>query len=261
MRYRTLSRLCLTLLGIMLITACGRPATPAPQPTTAPTGTPTLAPGKGIAEPTRGAGVSPVQTPKGTEKEPGVIAATPAPGVGVSPLEPGKAATQEGALGLAKADLARRLNLTPDQISVVSVESVEWSDAGIGCPEPGKAYAQVITPGFRIVLRADGVTYTYHTGGNKLILCQPGATMPSAEKDAALAKAELAKRLNIPESEITVEKVEEVEWRNTSLGCPEEGKVYLQVIVPGHVVTLKAQGKTYEYHTGNNQAVTCDRQR
>jgi hypothetical protein len=258
-RYRTLSRLCLTLLSIMLITACGRPATPVPQPTSPPTGAPTLAP-KGIAEPTRGIGVSPVQTPKDKGKEPGVIVATPAPGVGVSPLEPGKAGTQEGALGLAKADLARRANLTPDQISVVSVEPVEWSDAGIGCPEPGKVYAQVITPGFRIVLRADGTTYTYHTGGNKLILCQPDATTPSAEKDAALAKAELAKKLNIPESEIAVEKVEEVEWRNTSLGCPEEGKVYLQVIVPGHVVTLRAQGKTYEYHTGNNQAVTCERQ-
>lgn len=179
--------------------------------------------------------------------------------MGVSPLEPGKADTQEGALGLAKADLAKRVNLTPDQISVVSVESVKWSDAGIGCPEPGKVYAQVITPGFRIVLRADGTAYTYHTGGNKVILCQPEATPPSMEKDTALAKAELAKKLNIPESEITVEKVEEVEWRNTSLGCPEEGKVYLQVIVPGHVITLKAQGKTYEYHTGNNQAVTCDR--
>ncbi|MCC7354479.1 MAG: hypothetical protein IT330_12085 [Anaerolineae bacterium] len=258
-RYRTLFRICLALLStVILVAACGRPATPVPQPTLAPSAALTSAP-KDIVEPTRSVGVSPVQTPSGAGKEPGVVAPTPAPGVGVSPLEPGKGDTQEGALGLAKSDLAKRVNLTPEQISVVGVESVEWSDTSIGCPEPGKAYAQVITSGFKIVLRADGTTYTYHTGGGKVVLCQPGAAAPSAEKDVALAKTELAKKLNVPDSEIVVENVEEVEWRNTSLGCPEEGKMYLQVIVPGHVITLKAQGKTYEYHTGNNQAVTCER--
>jgi hypothetical protein len=36
------------------------------------------------------------------------------------------------------------------------------------------AYAQVITPGYLIVLEAKGQTYEYHSGGEQLLLC--GAT-------------------------------------------------------------------------------------
>jgi uncharacterized protein involved in copper resistance len=240
MAYQPLVRACLILCGVALLgTACARPITPTSEPDVTPMASPT-------ATPTQKPGASPVATPK-------------APGASVSPLGPGKAKTQEGALQQAKADLARRLQLTPEEISVVSVEAVEWSNASIGCPEPGMAYAEVITPGYKIVLKAEGKTYTYHAGGDMVILCQPqGSLSPEAERDVSLAKAALAKRLGIAETEIAVERVEKVEWRNSALGCPKPGGVYLQVIIPGYVVVLKAQGKTYEYHTGDNRAITCD---
>lgn len=241
MSYRALVQAGLIAFCVgLIISACARPATPTPEPDVTATPSPT-------AMPTQKPGASPVATPK-------------APGTNVSPLEPGKVRTQEEALQQARADLAKRLKLTPEEVSVVSVQAVEWSNAAIGCPEPSIAYAEVITPGYKIVLKAQGKTYTYHAGGGKVVLCQPeGSLSPEAEKDVALAKAELAKKLGIAEGEITVEKVEKVEWRNSALGCPQEGKVYLQVIIPGHVVVLKAQGKTYEYHTGNGQAITCER--
>ena len=47
--------------------------------------------------------------------------------------------------------------------SLVAFEPVEWSDASLGCPEPGKMYAQVITPGFRLVFDYQGQRYEYHT--------------------------------------------------------------------------------------------------
>src|SRR5687767_2291521 len=37
-------------------------------------------------------------------------------------------------------DLARRLALSLDQITLVSAEAVVWPDAGLGCPQPGMAY-------------------------------------------------------------------------------------------------------------------------
>ena len=40
---------------------------------------------------------------------------------------------------------------------------MEWSDASLGRPQPGMMYAQVITPGYLVVLEADGQQYTYHT--------------------------------------------------------------------------------------------------
>jgi len=34
-------------------------------------------------------------------------------------------------------------------------------------------YAQVITPGFRIVLEVDRKSYECHTGGGGIVRCQP----------------------------------------------------------------------------------------
>ncbi|MCJ7621732.1 MAG: hypothetical protein MUP64_16130 [Anaerolineae bacterium] len=74
---------------------------------------------------------------------------------------------------MAKEDLARKLDLSISEISVISVESVDWSDTSLGCPQPGMMYAQVITPGFLIVLEAMGQTYDYHTDENSsVVLCQ-----------------------------------------------------------------------------------------
>ena len=63
----------------------------------------------------------------------------------------------------AMADLARRLDMDADKIEVVSVRAVEWRDGSLGCARGGMMYPQVITPGYLIVLSADGVQYEYHT--------------------------------------------------------------------------------------------------
>ena len=71
-----------------------------------------------------------------------------------------------------KEDLARRLSITVDGIGLVEAEAVEWPDASLGCPQSGMMYAQVITPGFRVVLEAKGQTYEYHTDtGRLVVLC------------------------------------------------------------------------------------------
>jgi hypothetical protein len=76
---------------------------------------------------------------------------------------------------LAKEDLAQQLNLAPDDIQLISVEEVDWSDTSLGCPQPGMMYAQVITPGFRVILEAGGQRYEYHTDtGRFVVLCEKG---------------------------------------------------------------------------------------
>ncbi len=75
---------------------------------------------------------------------------------------------QETAVQISKNNLSRRLDIGIDQITVVSVTDVTWSDTSLGCPQPGMAYAQVLTPGYMIQLEASGKTYTYQsdTKGN-----------------------------------------------------------------------------------------------
>ena len=68
-------------------------------------------------------------------------------------------------IGLAITDLATTLGLDEDAVAVVLVEEVAWSDASLGCPQPGMSYAQVITDGMRIILQAGDALFDYRSGG------------------------------------------------------------------------------------------------
>ena len=62
----------------------------------------------------------------------------------------------------AKADLARRLTVSVNEIILSEATSVIWPDSSLGCPEAGKAYSQVLTPGYLILLEHDGNKFEYH---------------------------------------------------------------------------------------------------
>jgi hypothetical protein len=72
----------------------------------------------------------------------------------------------------ARDDLSQRLDIPTSEISLQSVEAVEWPDASLGCPQPGMMYAQVVTPGYRIILSAAGQNYQYHTSLSSAMLCE-----------------------------------------------------------------------------------------
>jgi len=73
----------------------------------------------------------------------------------------------------AKSDLAKRTGAAVADIKTRSVEAVNWPDASLGCPQPDMMYAQVVTPGQRIVLETGGQTYEYHSGGANVVFCPP----------------------------------------------------------------------------------------
>jgi hypothetical protein len=85
---------------------------------------------------------------------------TPAPVDNSTPAPVQAGATPEER---ARLVLAGWLDLPVDSVVLVSSEPVDWPDAGLGCPLPGIAYAQVVTPGFRFTLEANGETYFVHT--------------------------------------------------------------------------------------------------
>ncbi len=58
---------------------------------------------------------------------------------------------------------AAELGLGLDSVRIVSVEKVDWPDPCLGVPDPLESCAQVITPGYRIVLDANGQQVIYHT--------------------------------------------------------------------------------------------------
>lgn len=93
-------------------------------------------------------------TPDGTDdpaKEPTVTSSSP-------PSGPAAAAAE---------DLATRLEVDAASIEVVSQEEVTWRDGSLGCAKKGLMYTQALVDGSRIILRADGTDYEYHSGGSK----------------------------------------------------------------------------------------------
>jgi hypothetical protein len=70
---------------------------------------------------------------------------------------------------------------------------------------------------------------------------------------AAAAQKDLAQRLGITVEEIEVREVRAMTWPDTSLGCPQPGQVYAQVIQKGWLIRLNVNGKNYLYHSGETQ--------
>jgi hypothetical protein len=67
------------------------------------------------------------------------------------------------------------------------------------------------------------------------------------------ARADLARRLSIDVAAIDLLEVREVVWPDASLGCPQPGMAYIQVLQDGTLIRLAAEGAEYAYHSGGNQ--------
>jgi len=60
---------------------------------------------------------------------------------------------------------------------------------------------------------------------------------------------ELAEReTGVDRSEIEVVLAEAVTWSDGSIGCPEEGMMYTQALVPGYRVILEIAGEELAFH-------------
>ena len=63
----------------------------------------------------------------------------------------------------AIAALSGNLGLPADKITLFSTEAVDWPDDCLGVVDEGLVCAQVITPGFRVILEANGRQVEYRT--------------------------------------------------------------------------------------------------
>lgn len=73
-------------------------------------------------------------------------------------------------LDRARRDLAQRIGLSENEIAIDSVDQVDFPDAALGAPTEDEMSAQVITPGWRIRLKANGKAYEYRASARQLRL-------------------------------------------------------------------------------------------
>lgn len=101
------------------------------------------------------------------------------------PAQPSPSSGLEFLIEKAKEDLAQRLSISLSQIDLVEATEVVWPNASLGCPQPGMAYAEVLTPGYLILLNADNKEYQYHTSrSTEVIYCEnPTPPIPGTPGD------------------------------------------------------------------------------
>ena len=78
--------------------------------------------------------------------------------------------SKDGAIENARKDLANRLNIDPADVKQKSVEDDDFPDMSLGAAEDGEMSGQMITPGWRIRLDAQGKTYEYRADKNQVRL-------------------------------------------------------------------------------------------
>lgn len=62
----------------------------------------------------------------------------------------------------ARVDLSGSLDVPDAEVSTREVTRVDWPDACLGAARSGEVCAEIITPGFRVVLEAQGREHVYH---------------------------------------------------------------------------------------------------
>ena len=83
------------------------------------------------------------------------------------PLDPIEASMVQ----FSARDAARYLDVPEEDLQLVSLIMVDWPDSSLGCPKPNADYADDVTPGYRMALRAGADTLIYHTSIRQVVRC------------------------------------------------------------------------------------------
>ena len=151
----------------------------------------------------------------------------------------------------ALTHLSETLNLSADQITLVSTEAVTWPDGCLGVQKMGMMCTQALVEGFKIIFEADGGEYEVHTNetGSSVVLAENLQVDNPIE--AALIN-QLAGNLDLDAGSISVLSNKPVEFNDACLGVMMQDVMCAEVITPGRIVVLEANGIQYEYHVNED---------
>ena len=147
--------------------------------------------------------------------------------------------------------LSERLSLAADQIKLISTEAVTWPNGCLGIVKLGIMCTQAEVPGFKVILEAGGQRYEFRTNQDgSVVLSAESDLVSGAEEETAIKQ--LAASLGLNETDIKVINSEPAEFGDACLGVVQEGVVCAQVVTPGRIIVLEANGVQYEYHTNED---------
>jgi len=154
------------------------------------------------------------------------------------------------AISAAITALSGTLNLPPGQITVVSAEAVEWPDGCLGVQKPGVMCTQAIVPGYKIILEANGEQYEFHTDEDGSAVVQVTKEVFGSVEELVINQ--LASNLELDEGDVSVVSNSDTEFPDTCLGVAMHNVMCAEVVTPGKIIVLEANGVQYEYHISND---------
>jgi len=147
--------------------------------------------------------------------------------------------------------LSRTLNLSADQITLISTEAVMWPDGCLGVQRMGMMCTEAVVDGFKMIFEADGKEYEVHTNetGSSVVLAS-GMEENHLVEDALINQ--LAGNLGLDAGSITVVSNEPVEFNDACMGVMMQDVMCAEMITPGRIIVLESNGIHYEYHVSED---------
>jgi len=152
-------------------------------------------------------------------------------------------------------------------VKVVSVETREFSDSSLDCPQPGMSYLQVITPGHRVLLEADGRRFDVRTSGGQGRICRrrkpdipdgpdeaAGRDAPATASLADSARRALAARLDTQPDAIGVLGIRSRRPGESLPGCQPDCE---DAVACGYVIELLFDRRQYTYLGNGGNVAPC----
>ena len=176
-----------------------------------------------------------------TNEQPSIIIEQPTQGT--SEMSPAQIA--------ALTHLSKTLNLPADQITLVSTEAVTWPDGCLGVQQMGIMCTQALVDGFKIIFEADGQEYELHTNTTGSAVALAGG-LDIKDTVGSVLITQLSENLGLDADTVSVVSNSPAEFSDTCLGVAMRDVMCAEVITPGRIVVLEADGVQYEYHVSDD---------
>jgi hypothetical protein len=156
------------------------------------------------------------------------------------------------------------MSLPITEVTLVSLEAQDFNNSSLGCPEAGMAYQQVITPGHRVIVEAEGRRFDVRVAGKHGRICRNSKhqnlesisdrqTTTTTMTDAA--RSDLAGLLDVATANISVLDIRPYDGQNLPIGCtPKCDESDPQC---GYMIGLFHDGRRYDYHADDENVAAC----
>jgi len=151
----------------------------------------------------------------------------------------------------AQNDLAAKLGITAETITISQISSMEWNNTCLDAPGIDEICEPQLIKGYEVQMTTAGGTYTYHTDAEGDILRQLNhVANPSTA--ALQSRALLAGMLGYDPADIFIVKDDPVRFKDSCLEVSTPEMACAQVQVRGFRIDLEVNGLIFEFHSAEN---------